>query len=88
VLEDSTAAGIVILTETYSVVNPTDCPASFVVFQRIIAGTNIFSIGPLTTITVQAEGPVVTYAYPALPHSLLASLGPTLEWVRSYCVPL
>jgi hypothetical protein len=81
VLADSTAAGNVVLTETYSVVDPTGCPASFVVFQRIIAGTNIFSIGPLTTVTVEAEGPVVTYAFPDLPHSLLASLGPTLEWV-------
>ena len=87
-LADSTAAGNVVLTETYSIVDPTGCPASFFVVQNIIAGTNTFSVGALSTVTVLEEGPVVTYSYPDLPYSLLDSLGPTIEWVLSSCVPL
>jgi hypothetical protein len=82
VLADTTDAGTVLIVETYTIFDVTDCPASFTAQQTILAGGKTFTAPPgIITVEAEQEVFVVSYGYAGLDHTMLATLGPIVQWV-------
>lgn len=84
-LADTTDPGTVLIVETYTIFDITGCPASFTAEQTILAGGQTFTAASPGIISVEAEQEVivVSYNYIGLSHTMLATLGPIIQWVIS-----